>query len=145
MPAAPRKKKFLVAAVFVVLAGGIACFAFMRDGGTPKVKPDKKTTSENATSQTEIDREALLAELVKKRGGLPVDLALKEATTPEAKAFLERDLAYQRQTREQAADEARERLDAVKAQLGKETDEKKKDVLERQVEMLEAAISKLKK
>jgi len=92
-----------------------------------------------------LGADARLAELAKERGGLPIDQALREVTTQAAKDFIQKDMAYQRQTRAEAANEAQARLSEVKSQLSGSTDEKKVAALLKQAEMLEELAERLSK
>jgi flagellar basal body-associated protein FliL len=138
---AVAKKKLVIAVVVIVVAGAICAGYFAVRGGSQE--SDTGQEQKTQPEKKKVDREALLAKLAKERGGLPIDQALKEAKTPEAKAFLERDMAYQRQTRAQAADEARSRLTEIRQQLARSTDEKTTATLKKQVEMLEMLVAEL--
>ncbi|MFA5762658.1 MAG: hypothetical protein WC931_03675 [Bacilli bacterium] len=134
-----KRKIVIAAACFLLMAVGVAAGYLVLSG---KRGEPLSSTVRRGDKQAE-DHEALLSELTKKRGGLPIDQALRQASTPEAKEFIQKDMAYQRQTREQAAEEARRRLIEVKDRMNKSVGKEESKTLEKQVMMLEQLVEKL--
>jgi len=140
---AKRKIIFFLVAAVAVAAGAVGFIVNSRNAAQKET--GQATGREPVIGKSNMDREAALAELARKRGGLPIDQAMRQAATAEAKEFIRKDMAYQRQTRAGATEEARVRLGEVRSQLAKESDEKKKAVLEKQASMLEELIANLEK
>jgi len=132
----------VIVVVVLAVAGAVGYFA-RRDRSSAIAATE--TQAKVRVERPLEGRDARLAELAKERGGLPIDQALREVTTQAAKDFIQKDMAYQRQTRAEAANEAQARLSEVKSQLSGSTDEKKVAALLKQAEMLEELAERLSK
>ena len=97
----------------------------------------------NAGLMSEKERLSRMQRIIDKRGGLPVDLALEKATTEEERARIKKKFAHQSQTKAQAAEEARAKLDQIEARHGESTEQTEQEKLKRQRAALERIIANL--
>jgi hypothetical protein len=110
-----------------------------REPSLEAANPDQ----ESADLMSEQERLTRMKRMVEKQGGLPVDLALKRATTEAQRERIKRKLAHQSQTKTEAADEARAKLGQIEARLGDAEDEAEIEKLKKQREALRRIIERL--
>ncbi len=139
-----RKTKRIMAPIVLILAGFAVALYLHRVETADSTIGRPKHTPVQSTQQKKMDRLARLAQLKKvHRGRLPVDQGLAGAATTEQRSRINREFAYQRETREQAASRARTRLADITNLLHNEKDPMQRQIIERQITVLESLLNRL--
>lgn len=132
-------KKVIFILIGVALVITVVVIVFQNGEGSDQQEAADSTEQDpNADLRNKRKQRAdKLAKIVKERKGLPIDHALSQAKSEKHREFIEKNMAYQKQTPEESLDEIEKKLAEVEEEIGKTSDEKKLAQLNKQKEMLE--------
>lgn len=104
---------------------------------------DAQAVSPTKGLMTEKERVLRMKQLIAQKGGRPIDLALKTASSPEQRERLREKFAYQSETKDEAIEKAEIKLRDIEVMIGTAQDEAEKAKLERQRAALTQIIADL--
>jgi hypothetical protein len=131
-----------LAACAVVTA---AVFLIVRGTGDVATEPEEKSDQPFEPRRSARDLEQGLELMRRERGGLPAEIEAAGAGG-EAKAFLEARAEFERrQTPDQAAEHAREKLAEIDELIAKATTGEERERLERRRRLVESVLAKLER